>query len=362
MFRNSLMAIVKFWVFVVSLMAGFSGASQAQMFPMPTPIPTPTPTPTPGPSPADAQANAASQTAQSNSRCRNAQPFYWEIGDGAGKRASGTAGGNSPTETTSMLINSASKLVFAAYVAQVRGGQLTQEDISALTMRAGYTNTDYDYTARTTCILSTRYQQDALTVHQCFTSSNMSGGRNSDYNSNAVGRFYYNGGNFQWLADARMGLGSKNNASLKRAIAEQVGSDFDFTYDSPQVADGMKATAKSYAIFLRKILNRKLHIFDYLGAYAICTNPDTCSDAMYRPIPSDLNYEYSVGHFVETDPSEDGAFTSPGWRGFYPWIDATKQYYGILARDVNARDGNVVTDSVLCGSAIRKAWVTSTAQ
>ena len=28
----------------------------------------------------------------------------------------------------------------------------------------------------------------------------------------------------------------------------------------------------------------------------------------------------------------DGAFSSPGLFGFYPWIDAGKTYYGVLAR------------------------------
>lgn len=323
---------------------------------------SPIPNTTSNPTSADPRVDAAARTAATNSSCSAAMPFYWEVGDRNGKLAFGTAGGSSPTATTQMLVDSASKWIFGAYVVQLRNGQLTKDDIAALTMRAGYTHTAYDIFARSSCILPIRILQDAQTVHQCFTASNRVGGHNDDYNSRAVNKFYYNGGHLQWLADKKLKLGSKNNASLKTAIAKQVGTDFSFTYDSPQVADGVKTTAKDYAIFLRKILDRQLLIYDFLGKHSICTNPRSCSDAIYRPIESDLNYHYSVGHFVEDDTSQDGAFASPGWRGFYPWIDVTKTYYGIVARDIDASDGYGVTDSVYCGSAIRQAWATGTVQ
>ena len=55
----------------------------------------------------------------------------------------------------------------------------------------------------------------------------------------------------------------------------------------------------------------------------------------------------------------DGAFSSAGSFGFYPWIDAGKTYYGIVARSVSAGSG---VDSVMCGRLIRKAWETAVAQ
>ena len=57
----------------------------------------------------------------------------------------------------------------------------------------------------------------------------------------------------------------------------------------------------------------------------------------------------------------DGAFSSAGAFGFYPWIDTSKRYYGIVARQdfFSARAG---VDSAYCGRVIRKAWVTGTAQ
>jgi hypothetical protein len=52
---------------------------------------------------------------------------------------------------------------------------------------------------------------------------------------------------------------------------------------------------------------------------------------------------------------------SPGAFGFYPWIDSTKTWYGILAHYDNSGEG-AYFDSVECGRLIRKAWITGAAQ
>ena len=49
------------------------------------------------------------------------------------------------------------------------------------------------------------------------------------------------------------------------------------------------------------------------------------------------------------------AFSSPGAFGFYPWIDAGKTTYGIVAR----ADMGGAIPSVYCGRLIRKAWMTA---
>jgi hypothetical protein len=54
----------------------------------------------------------------------------------------------------------------------------------------------------------------------------------------------------------------------------------------------------------------------------------------------------------------DGAFSSPGALGFYPWIDASKRWYGILARRAPGPEGNQGYLSARCGRQIRKAWIT----
>ena len=69
-----------------------------------------------------------------------------------------------------------------------------------------------------------------------------------------------------------------------------------------------------------------------------------------------------MGHWVEDDPvTGDGTFSSAGAFGFYPWIDATKTYYGILAREDTSGGGNGFP-SAECGRNIRKAFVTGVAQ
>jgi hypothetical protein len=98
-----------------------------------------------------------------------------------------------------------------------------------------------------------------------------------------------------------------------------------------------------------------------LGSHPVCTNPLTCglNVAAYSPVPSTETWHYSLGHWVEDDPIVgDGAFSSAGSFGFYPWIDATKTNYGIVARSAQQGQGYA---SAQCGRLIRKAWTTGVA-
>jgi hypothetical protein len=98
----------------------------------------------------------------------------------------------------------------------------------------------------------------------------------------------------------------------------------------------------------------------YTGATDTSTGRQNCGNSEYSPA-TDLAWHYSLGHWVEDDPvSGDGAFSSPGLYGFYPWIDSAKTYYGIISRsDMGA---NAYLESASCGALIRKAWQTGTAQ
>jgi hypothetical protein len=284
----------------------------------------------------------------------NVQPFYWEIGDHVGALTSGSAGGNTYAADTVMSIASASKWIFGAYLVQLRNGVLNEVDIASLTMSSGYTNFD-----ELSCVRLLPDVQSAETVNECFQSANSSGGHNNDFNSAAVGKFYYNGGHFQKTA-VDIGLGSANNAQLKTSMQAQLGTDFAFNFGPPQLAGGVSTSAANYAIFLRKILNNQLYIHDLLGAHAVCTNPLTCATALYTPAPSSESWNYSLAHWVEADPvNGDGSFSSAGAFGFYPWIDANKTYYGIVARKDSFGSG---FESVGCGRLIRKAWMTGVVQ
>lgn len=303
------------------------------------------------------RSQAATTTANSNAFCTALPKFYWEIGDRNLKLASGTHGIAPPTATTQMAVYSASKWIYGAYVYQKRGGQLNSADIQALRMQAGYTENSQ-------CLFNT-------TVGTCHTAMDVQ-------DPGAIGKYYYGPGHFQKHASVDLALASKNKTQLATEIHAQLGSDFVFTYNVPQLAGQGKSSAADYAIFLRKLLNGNLLLGAVLGSSPVCTytgptNATTlrtnCPTSLYSPVSdpaagSDRDWDYSLGHWVETDPNpadpDDGAFSSAGAAGFYPWIDASKTYYGVLARlQVGATSA---ADSVNCGRKIRKAWLTATPQ
>jgi CubicO group peptidase (beta-lactamase class C family) len=238
-------------------------------------------------------------------------------------------------------------------VVQREQGKLSEADITSLNMTSGYTSFRYPRCARLR-----GGDKSNVSVKQCFDAKNISGS-NAGFDEDAVGRFYYGGGHFQKQA-IDLGLGGANNISLQREMQTQLGSDFIFGFDSPQLAGGVATSAADYAVFLRKILDGQLLMHDALGTHPVCTNPSTCSSAMYAPIPSKESWHYSLGHWVEDDPQVgDAAFSSPGAFGFYPWIDHSKSYYGIVARKAGV--GGAI-DSVKCGRKIRRAWMTGMEQ
>lgn len=289
-----------------------------------------------------AQIAAAQQTAASNAACATVAPFYFEIGDKNGTITGGPVGGNLYSATTKVAIASGSKWLFGAYVAETRGGVLAASDVQATHMQSGYVSQ-----SDTSCT-------STMTVSSCF-----SYGTNSTYTPASLGRFYYNGGHFQkWGVDN--GLGALTGPQLASQYQAVLGADIPVIFNIPLVAGGAIMSASDYAIFLRKILNNQLKIAGLLGYQKTCTLPGACATADYSPIP--VAWDYSVGHWVEDDPaSGDGAYSSAGAFGFYPWIDSTKTYYGILARMDQVTPGAGYA-SAQCGGHIRKAFVTGVAQ
>lgn len=285
---------------------------------------------------------AATATAQSTTNdCARAAPFYWEIGTRNAKMASGSVG-SGITSSTVLRYASASKWLYGAYVVQRRAGVLSSTDVQMLTMKSGYT--------------SFSICRPDQTVDSC-----LARGNNGLYSASTDGRFYYDGGHMQKHASL-IGLGAQNNAGLTAALSSQLGSDVVVNFSQPQIAGGGLGSAETYARFLRKLLDGRLRLGGMLGSFSVCTNPVTCGpdQALYTPMPPDESWLYSLGHWVEADPLVgDGAFSSLGVYGFYPWIDADRTYYGILARD---RAPNGARRSALCGRQIRKAWSTGVAQ
>jgi hypothetical protein len=319
---------------LAGLLAACGGGGSTSPAPPAPPAPPATPT-------AAQRSEAARVTATTHAACTAVAPFYWEVGDAMAARASGsvTRPGDSTVygADTSMALASATKWLFGAYVVQKRGGQLSTQDVQHLTFRSGYTS-----------FLICLPDQ---TVDACLAFP----ATNGAYTAATDGRFFYDGGHMQKLASL-MGLGAMNNAALATELRSQLGSDVAISFNQPQLPGGAEGTPAAYAHFLRRLLDGSLQLGSMLGSQAVCTNPDTCPDALSTPVPRDESWRYSLGHWVESDPVVgDGAFSSAGAFGFYPWIDATRQWYGVLARKAAAGSGN---ESAYCGRLIRKAWVT----
>jgi len=284
---------------------------------------------------------AAKQTAEHDPECTAIQPFYWEIGDGSGVLGSGAIpardGTLTYTATTPMSIASASKWLYAAYYVQRTQGKLTAEDLKFLHFQSGYTSF-------LSCL-----NLPGQTVAEC---DNL--GHNGDYHAEDDGKFYYSGGHMQQHA-VRRGLGDMNSAQLATELRSQLGADFDFRYVQPQLAGGGQTSAADYGNILRKMLRGELLIGDRLGESSVCASETACpAKVQNSPAPGGESWRYSTGHWVEDpDTVSDGAFSSPGLFGFYPWIDKTRTWYGVVARD----DLLGAIDSIYCGRLIRKAWV-----
>jgi hypothetical protein len=307
--------------------------------------------------------DAATTTANNDTACTSLTPYYWEIGNAAGQLASGTAGASPPAPTIVMLIASASKWIFSTYVVEKQSGTLSASDIKYLNFESGYTNFSSCSTTST--------------VSSCLGETSTNGGTNGDYDSSADGKFFYNGGHMQELANSsNVGLGADHNAALATDIKTILGTNLAISYIQPQLAGGIYTTPADYSQFLRNMLvGQYSHMLHLLGSNAVCThtNSSDCPTALYSPVNesspgstsndvTDEAWHYSLGHWVEDDPSVgDGAFSSAGAFGFYPWIDNTKTYYGILAR-YDAAHASAGVSSALCGRLIRKAWLLGQAQ
>jgi hypothetical protein len=283
---------------------------------------------------------AAQQTAANNANCTAVSPFYYELGDKNGAILSGSIGATY-TAATQMNIASASKWLFGAYVAEVRGGVLSTDDTRATHMLSGYASMGSACGA-------------GATVASCFAF-----GGNDTYTAAKLDRYNYDSGHFQkWGVDN--GMATMTGADVANAYQTTLG--ITSTFNGPLLAGGAIMSAADYAVFLRRILNNQLRITSLLGDRKTCTQPGAaCPTADYSPITAEA-WNYSVGHWVEDDPAVgDGAFSSAGAFGFYPWIDSTKTWYGILARE-DMTGTNRGYASAQCGRLIRKAYVTGTAQ
>lgn len=278
---------------------------------------------------------AAHTAARTAEECKIIQPFYYELGNKSHALLGDSIGVDAPEALTEMDVASASKWIMGAYTVEKLRGQLSPAQIRLLNFSSGYDQF-------TKC-------GQSLTVEDCQKS-----GTNGNQTIKNIGRFNYNGGHQQKLGVV-MGLGALDDISLGHEMSSVLG--INIKYFSPQLAGAVETSANEYAKFLRSIMNNELFIGRMLGKHAICASPAFCpQNAIGSPIASDLDYDYSLSHWVENDAKKgDGAFSSAGAFGFYPWVDKNKSFYGIIARkNLSAGAGQ---KSMLCGQKIRKAFM-----
>ncbi len=331
-------------VLVLAACGGGGGGGDAG-----SPSPSPSPSPT-GPSEA-ARASAATETANTNPACSAAslpEGFYWEIGDRDGARASGSvSGSNTPLPSQVIAVASASKWVYSTYALQ-KAGSVRPADVPYLNFTSGYV---YPVTGpgagkEQTCASGETVGECAAPVVQAPL---------------AVDRFYYSAGHFQVHAANVLGLAAMGAAALTAEVSVPLGAT-DFVYLQTNLAGGLNTSASGYAAFLRRLLRGEFVMSGQLGSHKVCASAACAAGAVLSPAPPDEAWNYSLGHWVEDDPVVgDHAFSSAGALGFYPWIDATRSWYGVLARRAASAGGSEGVKSLRCGRLIRQAWVTGVA-
>jgi hypothetical protein len=344
---------------------------------------------------------AAQTTATTNPSCMAINDgstgntgFYWEIGDQNGivsDTQSGlvAAGSESPPGTTAptfqrtsqMPIASASKWLYGAFVAETKatqqGGvwQIAAAYVPFLNFTSGYADMQDSCSAAATKIADP-------TVQDCLNQDGtLPGTTNQTRVPPLVGHFYYNSGHFEVFhagADTTI-AGVMNGAKdTDSALASHVTTAFlgknvvmNLLYYTPILAGGGYTTAADYAAFLQGMIRTSNPLVMGLllqpsatDPYSVCTNSvdPACTSAKYSPVQGLESFHYSIGHWIEDDPQDgDGSYSSAGAYGFYPWIDTTKTYYGILARSDTSHastDNKAGYASQQCGRAIRAAFMT----
>jgi len=232
--------------------------------------------------------------------------YYWEVGNSTGVQDSGRIGTEAPTATTPLEIASASKWLYGSFALE-RNPVPSIIDVHYLTMTSGYNDFTRCYAFQT--------------IAAC-----ASAGDNDKYTAVEDGEFSYGGGHMQQHA-VLTGLGALTAATLGTQASAALG--VPVAYSTPQPAGGAVVSPAAYGAFLRKLMRSELALTAYLGRYAVCTDPATCSTALESPLPDGTQWFYSLGHWVE----DDGTFSSPGALGFYPWITADRAQYGIVVLD-----------------------------
>jgi len=358
---------------------------------------------------------AVYNTVLNNSLCTNLTQFVVEIGNSTGPLYTTTGGmkyaatnGNSgspayscpgsgigtfkngcPASTT---INSMSTVVpfasgakwwYGAYVAQLYGGpsSVPAAQQPFMNFTSGYVSMgDSGYACAGI---------SPPTINQCLTQSNAGVPYTTKTNS-FVGYFDYDSGHFenhagQYGAAINTLYASTSNHALVNAITNELSLTVSSYYTNPLLSGALVGTGADYRKLLIAIINGSLALGANLTYNAACTQGGdtytvdangntttsfTCQQgaAVYgtSPLSPDDDY-YSFGHWIEVDPrvNGDGASSSPGSIGIYPWVEKGLGYYGVLSRWATPGYyslGQQGQSSLFCGRLLRRAWDTGNQQ
>lgn len=350
---------------------------------------------------------AATYTADNNSVCTGQRPFYWEIGTSAGPLVADLGVTGAPANslpainaTTYNQYDSSSKWFMGMYVTQLRGGDsnLTANDIAALNQTDGYANNETDVCpladSLPTCLAivnNNAYNISSAPRSPCgnpVANYSIYCGEPQSYQASInIAQFFYAGVHFTNEAQNNTPLAGDTRVPLVAAVVAELtngctltaqGTQLpelcaayqsgNFKYGGVNVAGQINGTATAYRSVLKGILSGQLYMSQSLNSHPVCANPGgnftsnppggSSCNALYSPI-TNFNQHYSIGHWVEDwyiSPTiyGDGAYSSPGAKGYYQWIDATLTYYGVMARV--AKNGGQGQVSEQCGALIRNAF------
>jgi hypothetical protein len=287
---------------------------------------------------------AAVDTANTSPSCTSLGNFYWEIGNGTAPLF-GFSRGTTVSANTVMSIASASKWLYAGAYLQARGyANLGAEEKRRLNFTSGFIEA-----SNSACGAA------GTTVSACYGP----GYKDVTFRLLQYGRFYYDGGHMQKLANDTLGAsqGTGTN-SVMDWLNFHLGTSLPETAGAVAVAGGFSGSAAQYRVFLMKLLNDQYEMSSRLTADAVPAYPGgpNVSSTPWTVGQAD----YGLGHWLERE-QVNGVWTltghsSPGLFGFYPWVDAAKSRYMILARARLLLTTNEPEASRTCAHAIRRAY------
>lgn len=283
--------------------------------------------------------NAATRAAIASPEAIAIGNFYYEIGDANGMIFGGSVHHTDVDQdydgTTRYALASASKMIYGAYVAQIRGGVYTPDDELFLRFQSGWS-------IFTDCTVG-------QTVGVCDAGA--------VYAPLTLNKFAYSGGHMQKHADTIISWSTKTAAQVTSEVNSVLGTTFLWTTAQP--AGGAAGSAADYVVLLRKMLAGTTALSGSLFGYKKVNTLYPAPGTLPGRSPISVNWGYSMGYWCETPDSAGTRYSSAGSLGTYPWIDPVRGLYGIIVRRVN--EANAGWNSQLAGAAIRNALVRATA-